>query len=117
MTTQSFELAFFTIGELEGLSGDATTRTAHIDIPADCLPGAATLQSARQWLAGQHAQVDMECAAELPVRGHFAFKGELVHEGYNVESAQLVALDEGFVVRATLENGVGVESDLIGLVL
>ena len=51
MSTQSFELAFFTIGELEGLSGDATTRTAHIDIPADCLPVAATLQSARQWLA------------------------------------------------------------------
>ena len=51
MSTQSFELAFFTIGELEGLSGDATTRTAHIDIPADCLTVAATLQSARQWLA------------------------------------------------------------------
>lgn len=117
MSQQSFEVEFFTIGEFEGLSDESVARTAHIDVPAHCLPVAATLQSARQWLTEQHADIDMECAAELPVRGHFAFKGEQVQEGYNVESAQLVALDEGFVVRATLENGVGVESDLIGLVL
>ena len=115
MSTQSFELAFFTIGELEGLSGDATTRTAHIDIPADCLPVAATLQSARQWLAGQHAQVDMECAADLPLRGFFSFQGPQGHEGLNVDSAQLVAIDEGFVVRASLDNGVCVETDVLSL--
>ena len=66
MSQQSFEVAFFTIGEFEGLSADDTTRTAHIDVPADCLPVAATLQSARQWLNEQHAHIDMECAAELP---------------------------------------------------
>lgn len=117
MSTQSFELAFFTIGELEGLSGDATTRTAHIDIPADCLPVAATLQSARQWLAGQHAQVDMECAADLPLRGHFTFQSAQGRQGFHVDSAQLVAIDEGFVVRASLDNGVCVESDVLALSL
>ena len=34
MSQQSFEVAFFTIGEFEGLSADDTTRTAHIDVPA-----------------------------------------------------------------------------------
>ena len=115
MSQQSFEVAFFTIGELDGLSGDDITRTAHIDVPADCLPVAATLQSARQWLNQQHAGIDMECTAELPVRGYFAFKGVSINEGFNVESAQLVALDEGFVVRAGLNNGVYVESDLLAL--
>lgn len=117
MSQQSFEVAFFTIGEFDGLSGDDITRTAHIDVPTDCLPVAATLQSARQWLNEQHAEIDMECAAELPVRGYFSFKGAQTSEGLNVESAQLVALDEGFVVRASLDNGVCVESDLIALAL
>jgi hypothetical protein len=75
MSQQSFEVAFFTIGEFEGLSADDTTRTAHIDVPTDCLSVAAALQSARQWLNEQHAHIDMECAAELPVRGYFSFKG------------------------------------------
>ena len=115
MSQQSFEVAFFTIGELEGLSGDEVTRTAHIDIPAECLQVAATLQSARQWLNEQHS--DMECAAELPLRGYFSFKSEQGSEGFNAESAQLVALDEGFVVRAALDNGVCVESDLLALAI
>lgn len=115
MTQQSFEVAFFTIGEFDGLSGDDVTRTAHIDIPADCVPVAATLQSARQWLNQQHAGIDMECTADLSVRGYFTFKGAAINEGFNVESAQLVALDEGFVVRAGLGNGVYVESDLIAV--
>ncbi|WP_455555873.1 hypothetical protein [Comamonas sp.] len=115
MNPQSFAIAFFTIGELEGLSGEEVARTAHIDVPAECLPVAATLQSARQWLNEQHAEIDMECAAELPVRAYFSFKSEQVNEGFNVESAQLVALDEGFVVRAALDNGVCVESDLFTL--
>lgn len=117
MSQQSFEVAFFTIGELDGLSDDSITRTAHIDVPADCLHVAATLQSARKWLTEQHAGIDMECAAELPVRGYYAFKGTNINEGFNVETAQLVALDEGFVVRAALDNGISVESDLLGLVL
>ena len=117
MSQQSFEVAFFTIGEFEGLSADDTTRTAHIDVPTDCLSVAAALQSARQWLNEQHAHIDMECAAELPVRGYFSFKGANVNEGLHVESAQLVALDEGFVVRASLDNGVSVDSDLIAIAL
>ena len=117
MSQQSFEVAFFTIGELEGLSGDEVTRTAHIDIPAECLQVAATLQSARQWLNEQHSDIDMECAAELPLRGYFSFKSVQGSEGFNVESAQLVALDEGFVVRAALDNGVCVESDLLALAI
>lgn len=115
MSQQSFEVAFFTISEFEGLSGDETTRTAHIDIPADGLAVAATLQSARQWLCEQHAAIDMECAAELPLRGYFSFKTADSSEGFNVESAQLVALDEGFVVRAMLDNGICVESDLLAI--
>lgn len=117
MSQQSFEVAFFTIGELEGLSGDEVTRTAHIDIPAECLQVAVTLQSARQWLNEQHSDIDMECAAELPLRGYFSFKSEQGSEGFNAESAQLVALDEGFVVRAALDNGVCVESDLLALAI
>ena len=117
MSQQSFEVAFFTISEFEGLSADETTRTAHIDVPAECLPVAATLQSARQWLCEQHGNIDMECAAELPLRAYFSFKTTNSSEGFNVESAQLVALDEGFVVRASLDNGVFVESDLLAIAL
>lgn len=117
MSQQSFEVAFFTIGEFDSLSDDDTVRTAHIDLSAECLPVAATLQSARQWLNEQHADIDMECAAELPVRGYFTFKSSSNNEGFHVESAQLVALDEGFVVRASLDNGVCVESDLIAISL
>lgn len=117
MSQQSFEVEFFTIGEFDGLSDDSVTRTAHIDVPAECLPVAATLQSGRQWLTEQHADIDMECAADVPVRGYFAFKSEQSSEGFNVESALLVALEDGFVVRALLDNGVYVESDLLGLVL
>lgn len=117
MSQQSFQVAFFTIGDLDGLSGDDIVRSAHIDIPAESLPVAATLQSARQWLVEQHAHIDMECAAELPVRGFFTFKSAEGTEGFNVESAQLVALDEGFVVRASLDNGVSVESDLLAIQL
>ena len=117
MSQQSFEVAFFTIGEFDGLSGDDIVRTAHIDICTECLPVAGTLQSARQWLNEQHADIDMECAAELPVRGYFTFKNGQDSEGFNVESAQLVALDEGFVVRASLDNGVCVESDLIAIAM
>ena len=117
MSQQSFEVAFFTIGEFDVLSADETARTAHIDVSEECLSVAATLQSARQWLNEQHAQIDMECAAELPVRGYFSFKSEQGVEGFNVESAQLVALDEGFVVRASLDNGVCVESDPLTLSL
>ena len=54
MSQQSFEVAFFTIGELEGLSGDEVTRTAHIDIPAECLQVAASLQSVAQRAAQRH---------------------------------------------------------------
>lgn len=117
MSQQSFEVAFFTIGEFDGLSGDEITRTAHIDIPEDYLPVAATLQSARQWLTEQHADIDMECTAELALRGFFSFKQAQGSEGFNVEEAQLVALDEGFVVRASLDNGVFVESDLLPITL
>ena len=112
MSTHSFQLAFYTIGDLDGLSGDDTSRTAHSDLPADCLPVAATLRSARQWLQEQHADIDMECAAELPLRGYFAFQNA---PGQNVDSAQLVAIDEGFVVRASLDNGVCVETDVLVL--
>lgn len=115
MSTQSFQVAFYTIGTYEGLSGDDVTRTAHIDVPAECVAIAASLQSARRWLDEQHAGLDLECTAELPVRGYFSFKGPQASEGLNVESAQLVALDEGFVVRASLDNGVWVETDLIAL--
>ena len=117
MSQQSFEVAFFTIGEFDGLSGDDITRTAHIDVPAECLPVAATLQSARQWLIEQHADIDMECAAELPVRGYFTFKSAQTDEGQHIEKAQLVALQEGFVVRAGLDNGVCVESDVFEIVM
>ena len=117
MTQQSFAVTFFTIGEFAPLSDDDTTRSAHIDIPAHCLPVAATLQSARQWLTEQHADIDMECAAELPLRGFFSFTTPQGTESFHVESAQLVALDDGFVVRAELDNGVFVESDLIALAL
>ena len=117
MSQQSFEVTFFTISELESLSGEETIRTAHIDIPTACLQVASTLQSARQWLTEQHADIDMECAAELPLRGYFSFKSAQNSEGFNIESAQLVALDEGFVVRASLENGVCVESDLLPITL
>lgn len=117
MTPQSFHVAFFTIGEFDNLGGDDTTRMVHLDVPAESLPVAATLQSARQWLNEQHANLDMECAAELPLRGYFSFQNCQSSEGFNVESAQLVALDEGFVVRASLDNGVCVESDLIDLAL
>lgn len=117
MSHQSFEVAFFTIGEFDGLSGDDVTRTAHIDVPAECLAVAATLQSARQWLIEQHADIDMECAAELPLRGYFSFKSSQGSEGLHIESAQLVALEDGFVVRAGLDNGVCVESDVIEIAL
>ena len=117
MSQQSFQVAFFTIGDLDGLSGDEIVRNAHIDVPADSLPIAASLQSARQWLVEQHADIDMECAAELPLRGYFTFQSAQGTEGFNVESAQLVALDEGFVVRASLDNGVAVESDLLAIQL
>ena len=60
----------------------------------------------------QHADIDMECAAELPLRGYFAFQSA---PGQNVDSAQLVAIDEGFVVRASLDNGVCVETDVLVL--
>ncbi|WP_291588556.1 hypothetical protein [Comamonas sp. UBA7528] len=115
MSTHSFQLPFFTIGDLDGLSGDDTTRTAHIDIPTDCLPVAATLRSARQWLVEHHPAVDMECAADLTLRGFFSFQGPQGQEGLNVDSAQLVAIDEGFVVRASLDNGVCVETDVLSL--
>ncbi len=115
MSTHSFQLPFFTIGDLDGLSGDDTTRTAHIDIAADCLPVAATLRSARQWLVEQHPAVDMECAADLPLRGFFSFQRPEGQEGLNVDSAQLVASDEGLVVRASLDNGVCVETDVLSL--
>lgn len=115
MPTHSFELPFFTISDLDGLSGDDTTRTARIDLPDTCLPVAATLRSARQWLVEQHAGVDMECAAELPLRGYFAFQCPQGHTGLNVDSAQLVAIDEGFVVRASLDNGVCVETEVLNL--
>lgn len=111
--TQNFELPFYTIGELEGFSDDATIRTAHIDIPAHSLTVAVSLQSARQWLLEQHAGVDMECAAELPLRGHFAFNGPQITQSFDVDSAQLVAIDEGFVVRVHLDNGVYVETDVL----
>lgn len=117
MSQQSFATAFFTIGDDHALSGDDVTRSAHIDIPDTCLPVAATLASARQWLTEQHAAIDMECAAELPLRGYFTFQSAQGSEGFHVETAQLVALDEGFVVRAGLDNGVYVESDLITLAL
>lgn len=117
MSQQSFEVTFFTIGEIGLLSDEATLRKAHIDIPADCLPIAATLESARQWLTEQHANLDMECSADLPLRAYFSFQSAQGTEGYNVENAQLVALDEGFVVRAHLDNGVYVESDCIALTL
>lgn len=115
MSPQSFAVAFFTIGDWEGLSGDDIARNAHLDIPADCLPVAATLQSARQWLSEQHTHIDMECAAELPLRGSFSFQSAESTDSFHIESAQLVALDEGFVVRADLDNGVCVESDLIAI--
>lgn len=117
MSQQNFEVPFYTIGAFEGLSDDTTVRTAHIDVPAHCLAVAATLQSARQWLNEQHAGIDMECTAELPVRGYFTFKTASNTEGFNVEQAQLVALDEGFVIRAVLDNDVNVESDLLALAL
>ena len=117
MSQQNFQVTFFTIGEFDGLSGDDITRNAHIDIPAECLPVAASLQSARQWLVEQHADIDMECAAELPVRSYFTFHGAASNEDFHVESAQLVALDEGFVLRAQLDNGVSVESDLLDIQL
>ena len=117
MSQQSFAVAFFTIGEFDGLSGDDITRNAHVDIPADCLPVAATLQSARQWLTEQHAAIDMECTAELPIRAFFSFQTAQGNESFNVESAQLVALDEGFVVRTGLDNGIYVESDLLAIAL
>lgn len=115
MSQQSLQVAFFTIGEFDTLSSDDVVRSAFIDMPADCLPIAASLQSARQWLVQQHASIDMECSAELPLRAYFTFKSVHINEGFNVESAQLVALDEGFVVRAQLDNGVYVESDLIAI--
>lgn len=115
MSTQNFQVSFFTIGQFEGLSDDATTRTAHIDIDSAALPVAATLQSARQWLTEQQPGMDMECAAEIALRGYFSFQSAQGSSGYNVEQAQLVALDEGFVVRVGLDNGVYVESDLIAL--
>lgn len=117
MSQQSFAVAFFTIGECSPLSDDHVVRNAHIDLPADCLPVAATLSSTRQWLTEQHAAIDMECAAELPLRGYFTFQSAQGSEGFHVESAQLVALDEGFVVRAGLDNGVYVESDLLAIAL
>ena len=117
MSAQSFELAFYTVGNYEGLSGDDTARVANIDISEQALGVAASLQSARNWLLEQHAGLDMECAAEVPLRGYFAFKGTDVSEGLNVDTAQLVCLDEGYVVRAHLENGVWVETDLIELAL
>ena len=43
MSQQSFEVEFFTIGEFEGLSDESVARTAHVDVPAHCLPVAATL--------------------------------------------------------------------------
>lgn len=115
MSTLNVQLGFATIGDFAGLSDDTTTRLAHIDIPGDCLPVAASLQSARQWLTEQHAQVDLECAADLPLRGYFTFKTATSSEGFHVDSAQLVAIDEGFVLRAGLDNGVCVETDVLTL--
>jgi hypothetical protein len=115
MSTHSFQLNFYTIGDLNGWSGDDITRTAHLDLPDTCLPVAATLRSARQWLTEQHADIDMECAAELPLRGYFSFQSPQGNQGLNVDSAQLVAIDEGFVVRASLDNGVCVETDVLSL--
>ncbi|MGN1055285.1 MAG: hypothetical protein ACI4QS_01060 [Comamonas sp.] len=115
MSTQNFQVDFFTIGEFAEMSQDDVTRQAHIDIGQECLPIAASLQSARQWLVEQHANVDLECAAELPVRGYFSFQSSHYNEGFHVESAQLVAIDEGFVLRATLGNGVCVETDVLAL--
>ena len=57
----------------------------------------------------------MECAAELPLRGHFTFQSAQGHQGFHVESAQLVTINEGFVVRASLDNSVCVESDVLAL--
>ena len=74
MSQQSFQVAFFTIGEFDTLSSDDVVRSAFIDVPADCLPIAASLQSARQWLVQQHASIDMECSAELPLRAYFTLK-------------------------------------------
>lgn len=115
MSIHSFTLPFYTIGEFDGLSGDDTTRTAHIDFPQAFQPVAATLRSARQWLLEQHANTDMECAAELPLRGFFSFDGPQGKQGQNVDSMQLVAIDEGFVLRTSLDNGVCVETDVLTL--
>lgn len=117
MSQQTFATTFFTIGDDHALSSDDVTRHVHIDLPETCLPVAATLASARQWLTEQHADIDMECAAELPLRGYFTFQTAQGTQGFHVETAQLVALDEGFVVRAGLDNGVYVESDLIAIAL
>lgn len=115
MSTLNVQLDFDTIGEFAGLSDDTTTRQAHIDLPAECLPVAASLRSARQWLTEQHAQIDLECAADLPLRGYFTFQTATGTEGFNVDSAQLVAIDEGFVLRAGLDNGVCVETGVLTL--
>ena len=115
MSTQNFELAFFTIGHFEHFSDEDTQRTAHLDLPQEHLHIAATLQSARQWLIEQQPQVDMECAAELPMRGYFVFKGTQLDESFHTENAQLVAVEEGFVVRAQLDNGICIETDVLVL--
>ena len=117
MSHHSYQLDFFTIGEHAGLSDDATTRRVHLDVPAEALAVAASLQSARQWLLEQHAGIDMECTAELALRGYFTFQSSEQHQGFHIESAQLVALEDGFVVRAGLENGIYVETDLLQLPL
>jgi len=115
MHSLHFQIAFHTIGEFAGLSDDTTTRNAHIDIPAEQLSVAASLQSARRWLVEQHAQIDLECAADLHLRGYFTFQMAQGSEGFNVDSAQLVAIDEGFVLRAGLDNGVCVETEVIAI--
>jgi hypothetical protein len=111
MSTLNYQLSFATIGDFGLLSDDTTTRTAHIDIPAEHAHIAATLQSARTWLLEQHPGLDMESAADLPLRAYFTFHSSNGTEGFNVDSAQLVAIDEGFVLRAGLDNGMCVETD------
>lgn len=109
----NFQVPFYTIGHFDGLSEDTVTRTAHVDVPDEVLAVAASLQSARQWLLEQHPGMDMDCSADVAIRGYYSFGGE----GFHAESAQLVVLSDGFVARVALDNGVYVETDLLALPL
>ena len=111
MSTLNYQLSFSTIGYFGVLSDDETIRTAMLDIPAEHAQIAATLRSARTWLQEQHPGVDMESTADLPLRGYLTFESSNGKEGFNIDSAQLVAIDEGFVLRAGLDNGMCVETD------